>query len=128
MENNKDNQDNEEYKRYLQSDEWKRIAKKRLAIDNGVCQCCGCRGTMKNPIECHHLSYNHLYHEESRIYEDLVSLCRVCHKGVHRMMERVTNEKGRRGWLDNPRIPRVYTFTANGSDMEYVIKEDIVRK
>lgn len=128
MDNNKDNQDNERYKEYLKSAEWKRIARKRYEIDNGVCQCCGCRGTMTNPIECHHLSYSHLYHEESRIYEDLVSLCRVCHKGVHRMMERVTNEKGRRGWLDSPRIPRVYTFTANGSDIEYVIKEDIVKK
>ena len=128
MDNNKENQDNERYLEYLKSDEWKQIARKRYEIDNGVCQCCGCRGTMRNPIECHHLSYSHLYHEESRIYEDLVSLCRVCHKGVHRMMERITNENGRRGWLDSPRIPRVYTFTANGSDIEYVIKEDIVKK
>ena len=73
------------------------------------------------------MSYNHLYHEEGRIYEDLVTLCRVCHKGLHRIMERVTNENGRRGWLDNPRIPRVHVFNINGTDIEYTIKEDKVK-
>ena len=119
-----DNQDNERYRQYLASDKWKQIAKKRYQIDKGVCQCCGSRGTPNNPIECHHLSYNHLYHEEGRIYEDLVSLCRCCHKGLHRVMERVTDENGRRGWLNSPRIPRVHTFCINGQDIEYVVKED----
>ena len=132
MDNNNENfnnqDDNERYKEYLKSDKWKQLARKRYEIDNGVCQCCGSRGTIANPIECHHLSYSHLYHEEGRIYEDLVSLCRVCHKCVHRMMERVTNDKGRRGWLDSPRIPRVHTFCVNGTDIEYVIKEDKVKK
>lgn len=119
-----DYQDNERYREYLKSDKWREIAHKRYLIDKGVCQCCGTRGTANNPIECHHLSYNHLYHEESRIYEDLVSLCRVCHKGLHRIMERVTNEDGRRGWKSNPRIPRTHVFCTDGENIEYAIKED----
>ena len=122
-----DSQDNERYKEYLKSDKWKEITRKRYLIDNGVCQCCGTRGTANNPLETHHLSYSHLYHEEGRIYEDLVTLCRVCHKGLHRIMERVTNENGRRGWLDSPRIPRVHVFNINGTDIEYTIKEDKVK-
>ena len=43
-----------------------------MIIDKYECQCCGCRGTVANPLEVHHLSYGHLYHEETRIYEDLV--------------------------------------------------------
>lgn len=119
-----DYQDNEKYREYLKSDKWREIAHKRYLIDKGVCQCCGTRGTANNPIECHHLSYSHLYHEESRIYEDLVSLCRVCHKGLHRIMERVTNEDGRRGWKSNPRIPRTHVFCTDGENIEYAIKED----
>lgn len=110
---------NTEYADYLKSEKWKQIAKQRLAIDNFQCQCCKCVGTANNPLEVHHISYAHLYHEETRVYEDLVTLCHVCHKGLHKIMERVTNADGRKGWKDNPRIPTVHTFSINGIDKEY---------
>lgn len=104
----------ERYKAYLKSDKWKQIAKKRMEIDGYTCQGCECKGTATNPLEIHHLSYRYIYHEESRIFEDLVSLCHSCHKTIHKVMERKTNAQGRRGWKDNPRIPTVSTFTITG--------------
>jgi 5-methylcytosine-specific restriction endonuclease McrA len=112
--------DNTEYRQYLQSDKWKAIASKRLQIDNFQCNCCGSRGTPQNPLEVHHLSYNHVYHEESRIYEDLVTLCHICHKGIHNVMNRQTNAQGRRGWTDNRTIPQIHTFNVTGTQTEHI--------
>ena len=109
------------YTEYLKSDKWKKIAAARMKIDNYTCAGCGCKGTAVNPLEVHHLSYTHLYHEETRIYEDLVCVCRGCHKNLHRIMERQTNAAGRRGWKDNPRIPQVHIYNLNGA---LEIKED----
>jgi len=106
------------YSEYLKSDKWKAIAKRRMEIDKYECQMCGARGTANNPLEVHHISYAHLYNEQDRIFEDLVTLCHICHKGIHRAMERVTNEDGRRGWKHNPRIPKVHTYNINGT-IEY---------
>lgn len=110
-----------EYEDYRKTEKWAQICAKRRAIDKGCCVACGSRGSMNNPIEVHHLSYNHLGHEENRIYEDLCCLCRSCHKLTHHMMERVTSPSGRRGWKDNPRIPKTYTFTTTGEDRKLVI-------
>lgn len=105
-----------EYTAYLQTPQWKRIAYKRMVIDNFECQGCGSRGNTLNPLEVHHLSYRYLGNEESRIYEDLVTLCHICHKTVHSTMNRVTSPSGRRGWKDNGYIPKlvVYDFTEQG--------------
>ena len=107
--------DNKQYREYLQSPEWKAIARKRMEIDNNACTCCGSRGTANNPLEVHHLSYRYLYQEQGRIYEDLVTLCHVCHKGIHNIMNRKTNPQGRRGWKDNSTIPQVHVFNISGS-------------
>ena len=107
-------QANKAYFDYLNSPEWHAIAQQRMEIDKYTCQCCGCVGTKQNPLECHHLSYAHLYHEESRVYEDLVTVCHLCHKALHKTLERVTNKDGRRGWKDNPRIPQVHVYNING--------------
>lgn len=106
---------NLKYLEYLQSNEWKNIAKKRMSIDKYACQCCGCKGTANNPLEIHHLSYRAIFHEEERIQEDLVTLCHVCHKGIHNVMNRVTDVKtGRRGWKDNNSIPTIHAFNIGG--------------
>lgn len=110
-----------EYKAYLQSEKWAEICEKRKKIDKYRCCACGCAGTMTNPLEVHHLTYKHIGHEEDRIYEDLVTLDRCCHKLVHSMMERVTSPDGRRGWLNNARIPQVHVFTNSGEDRDFVI-------
>ena len=103
------------YIEYMKSDKWRRIAAERMRIDNHTCQGCGSRGSANNPLEVHHLRYRYIYHEETRIYEDLVTLCHACHKNLHRIMERVTNEQGRRGWKHNPRIPATHVYNINGS-------------
>ncbi len=87
-----------EYKRYLRTETWKHKKQEREKIDHHVCQICGSSGTRLNPLEIHHLSYRHIGNEN--IYTDLVTVCNSCHKGIHKMMNRVTNENGRRGWKD----------------------------
>ena len=108
--------DNSQYVEYLKSDKWRKIALKRLEIDQGVCQCCGSRGTVGNGLQCHHISYRHLYHEENYIFEDLVILCAACHKNLHRIMNRVTNADGRKGWGSRHDIPLVFTFNLSGEE------------
>ena len=98
---------NELYLEYLNSEKWRSIKRKRIEIDGGRCVCCGSRGTTGNPLEVHHLSYKNIYHAETRIYEDLVTLCSICHKQIHNVMNRVTSPSGRRGWKDNGSIPHV---------------------
>lgn len=113
--------ENKEYQEYLASDAWKRKAEQRLEIDNYQCQSCGCYGTTTNKIEVHHLSYKNIKNEN--VYTDLLSLCHCCHKNIHRAMERVTNENGRRGWLDDSRIPKIHVYTLDGTSTQY-IEED----
>ncbi len=113
------NAENEKYRQYLQSDKWKKIAQQRYEIDGYRCCMCGCTGTRGNKLEVHHISYRSLYHEENRIYEDLVSVCHCCHKQVHRLMERQTSADGRKGWKDSERIPQLHVFDLGG-DIEYI--------
>jgi 5-methylcytosine-specific restriction endonuclease McrA len=101
---------NEEYTEYLKSPQWKRIAHRRMEIDGFKCVACESLGTANNPLEVHHLSYRYLGNEESRIYEDLVTLCHVCHKTIHNTMNRTTSPSGRRGWKDNGCIPKLVVF------------------
>lgn len=112
---NKKTMTNEEYTAYIQSDKWKAIAKKRMEIDQHRCCMCGCRGTVLNPLNVHHLSYKSLGHEENRVYQDLVTLCFCCHKATHNLMDRQTDPNGRHGWKDSPHIPQIHVFNINGS-------------
>lgn len=116
-------QENETYTKYLKSDKWKRIAEKRMEIDGYTCCMCGCRGTSVNPLEVHHLTYRSLYHEENRIYEDVMTLCHSCHKLLHKGMERKTNEYGRKGWKDNARIPDIHVYTLTGETLKHKERE-----
>ncbi len=84
---------------YLQSADWKRVAEKRKEIDGYRCVMCGSKGTQTNKLEVHHFSYKRVGNENP--YVDLVTLCRNCHKDVHRLMDRITDENGRRGWKDS---------------------------
>ena len=102
-----------DYIEYLKTEQWQALAQKRMEIDGYRCCMCGCRGTMGNRLEIHHLTYRTLYHE--RPYEDLLTLCHACHKATHKMMERVTSPDGRRGWK-NERIPDVHIYTLTGTD------------
>ena len=88
----------EEYSVYLLSPEWKRIAEKRKEIDGHRCVMCGSIGTQTNKLECHHVTYRNVGNED--VYKDVMTLCRNCHRAIHRAMNRVTDANGRKGWKD----------------------------
>lgn len=104
-----------EYHEYLQSKAWKEKAYKRMVIDGFECQACGCRGSRNNELEVHHLSYSDIGNED--IFTQTVTLCHVCHKMIHRAMERVTDKNGKRGWQDAPRTPKIHVYTLSGLDI-----------
>lgn len=105
---------NDRYLEYLESAEWKKKAKKRIEIDKGRCQMCGCRGTNFNKLHIHHLTYHNIFNEDP--YTDLVCLCDICHQAVHRMMNRINDESGRRGWKDSLSYAQV--TLNNNTDIE----------
>lgn len=86
------------YPEYLQSEQWKQKVQQRAEIDKYRCCMCGSAGTMTNKLQCHHISYRTIYHED--VYKDILTLCENCHKSVHTMMNRITDQKGTRGWKD----------------------------
>ena len=110
------------YDEYLRSPEWKAKALKRAEIDNYQCQMCGCKGTMSNKLECHHLSYRNIYREN--IDTDLVTLCSTCHTDVHRMMCRVTDSTtGKRGWKDTLPPSQHHVIDVDGIGTTEIVAE-----
>lgn len=68
-----------EYNRFLQSDYWKQVREWILQRDNYTCQSCGAT----TYLQVHHLTYEH--HGEEHLHpEDLITLCRDCHKRAHK--------------------------------------------
>ena len=108
---------NEEYREYLKSEKWQNIAKRRMEIDGFKCVCCGSRGTKTNMLEVHHLSYKHLGDEGERIYQDLCTLCHICHQQTHQLMSRKTDANGRRGWKDATYTPNISVYTISGENL-----------
>lgn len=104
--------DNEKYRIYLKSQEWREKAYRRMQIDNFQCCGCGCRGTRQNPLECHHVSYRNIGNED--IYTDLLTVCHCCHKLLHKIMERQTDATGRHGWRDSPGVPKIHVYNLSG--------------
>lgn len=89
-----------EYKEYLESPAWACLRVQRLKLDNYTCQGCGKKQDKNTePLQVHHITYRNIGHED--VYIDLVCLCSSCHKGVHRILNRVTDSEGHRGWKDN---------------------------
>lgn len=64
------------YYKYLESNEWKAIRNDRMKMDNYLCQ--ECRNAKAD--EVHHITYNRIFEE---ILEDLISVCKPCHKKLH---------------------------------------------
>lgn len=109
------------YDDYLKSDAWKQKVIERAKIDGYRCQFCGCEGTMVNKLQCHHYTYKNLYHEDVAV--DLVTVCDVCHRGIHRLMSRVTDPVTmRRGWQDSlpPSTHHVIDIDGTGTRLEIV--------
>ena len=118
------NADDEKYRKYLQSDKWRKIAKYRMQIDGYRCCMCGCAGTTRNKLETHHLTYARLQNEN--VWTDVLTLCHCCHKQLHKAMERITSPDGHRGWKDNPRIPQIHVFDISGV-IEYKEEQNEIR-
>lgn len=74
------------YKKYLNSKEWKERRLQRLEIDGYKCACCG---TDKN-LNVHHLTYDMIGSEEM---DDLITMCKDCHKSIHDRYG-----EGKQGW------------------------------
>ena len=111
----------QEYADYLKSETWRKKAEQRMQIDGYRCQGCGSCGTAENPLEVHHLSYKNLGNEDA--FTELVVCCHMCHKNLHKIMERVTDPNGRRGWLSSPRVPQLHIFNISGFALEYKEEE-----
>ena len=62
---------------YLRTDHWRRTAAEARVRAGQRCQRCGTAGR----LDCHHVSYDHLWREYP---VDLMVLCRFCHQRVHR--------------------------------------------
>lgn len=104
-----------DYEQYLKSEHWRNLVNRRLKIDHYTCQMCGSHGSANNPLECHHLSYKRLGNEN--VWTDLVIACHSCHGMLSRLMNRVVDESGKRGW-NNKAIPRISVYTISGHELE----------
>ena len=67
-----------DYNQYMQSEAWDKKRKKRLSLDDYICQDCRCKN---KPLDVHHLNYKRLGRERM---EDLLSVCRSCHLRRHK--------------------------------------------
>lgn len=72
-----------DYQEYIQSPEWDKKRKQRLAVDKYTCQNCGVTG---KPLDVHHKNYARLGRERMG---DLESLCRPCHDLEHEAKNRL---------------------------------------
>jgi 5-methylcytosine-specific restriction endonuclease McrA len=70
------------YKEYLQTDHWKTVRKYALQRAGFRCQLCHKKGELNT----HHATYEHLGYEDQYI-EDLVVLCKPCHRRHHGLRE-----------------------------------------
>lgn len=68
------------YTEYINSRQWKQRAAAMVARANFRCQRCGSTRT----LNVHHLTYEHLGDEWP---QDLIVLCRKCHKEEHGIEE-----------------------------------------
>lgn len=66
------------YNEYINSGSWREKRDKIMLRDNYTCKECGGEAN-----EVHHLTYDRLCNE---LDEDLVALCRACHKDKHKSM------------------------------------------
>ena len=82
------------YKKYIQTEEWRQKARQCYRNDNFHCQKCG---TGIN-LEAHHLNYKHL--GEAEEINDLITLCKTCHKETHKedLRRKQQNYESRLDW------------------------------
>lgn len=69
-----------EYSLYIESDRWK-IRRRLFRIKHPTCQKCG----SSEELHVHHATYERL---ENELDEDLRTLCKECHKALHKKHKR----------------------------------------
>ena len=82
-------QRNEEYlayQRYIRSKAFKDNVKKVVEERDGH-KCMTCGRTRADGVQlcCHHRTYEHLFANDETEVGDCVTLCKICHKGIHSM-------------------------------------------
>lgn len=84
----------DQYKKYIKTDEWKLIRENVLQRDNFTCRCCNRnqseideynnkKGKKLISLVVHHKTYKNLFNESGTNYRDLITLCSVCHRAIH---------------------------------------------
>ena len=84
----------EQYKKYIKTDEWKSIRDFVLSRDNYTCKCCNRsqqeideyndkKGKKLISLVVHHKTYKNLFNEVETDYKDLITLCGPCHRAIH---------------------------------------------
>lgn len=68
----------QQYKEYIQSEEWSLKRREALYIHGNYCNKCG----VQNKLHIHHKTYSNLFSEN--VLNDLIPLCEVCHKLLHK--------------------------------------------
>ena len=91
-----------EYNKYLKSDHWIQIRRKRKQIDNHSCYLCHKR----KQLNVHHLSYAQLHNED--VENDLVTLCHDCHRMLHRIQNGVKKEYNNFLWRKDAESPTAF--------------------
>lgn len=71
----------DEYRKYLDSAEWKLLRNSILKERGCVCEKCKVTNNRWN-LHIHHMTYKRLFNE---LKADLLVLCATCHKEVHKM-------------------------------------------
>ena len=66
------------YNVYLQSDEWN--TKRYIVLSRDHFKCVKCPSTIN--LNVHHKTYQNVYFEEDNHFEDLETLCKICHSEV----------------------------------------------
>lgn len=74
----------DDYKLFLKSPIWKAIRERKFKSCGCVCEKGNSR-VWKKQANIHHKNYNQLWGEEKD--EDLIILCKVCHKRLHRVLK-----------------------------------------
>ena len=89
--------DREYYRKvYLKTDHWKDLKRRKLELVNS-CEDC----ETKKYLDVHHLVYRNLYDVE---LDDLVVLCRRCHKAEHKKSEEKDREYRRSCLIERHKI------------------------
>lgn len=65
-----------------------------LARDGGKCTRCGAKGSLKNPLQMHHIVFR--CHGGKATYENLTTLCQSCHRELHHSIPSNPKHKGKR--------------------------------